>query len=110
MAADAWIALAAAVFGGAGLKIIEYFLSRSRTRIDIATQLRNELRQEVQSLRDELRDLETSNDKWRGRYYSLVSVLNYAKVLLLKAGFEEEVKELETQITQAIEVHRDKER
>lgn len=77
---EAWIALAGTLFGGAGFKILEHFLGRSKRKIDEATSLRSELRTELNDLRteaDRLRDeadeLRDEIDMWRTKYYSLVS-------------------------------------
>lgn len=67
----AWIGVIGTIFGGLGVKSIEYFLSRSRVRIDDATQIREELRIEVTALREEIKDLEDERDKWRAEYYDL---------------------------------------
>lgn len=77
---EAWIALIGTVFGGAGFKIVEYFLGRKGRRDDFATKLRGELRDEVTQLRREADKLhrETDNlrdeiDVWRSKYYALVA-------------------------------------
>lgn len=67
----AWIAFLGAAFGGAGLKITEHWLGRNRVKIDDASQIRDELRQEIVSQREEIRALEAEVHKWREEYYSL---------------------------------------
>lgn len=69
---QAWLALIGALLGGSGLKVIEFWLSRSKTRDDTAANFRNELREEVKTLRDELRKVETELDSWRAKYYELM--------------------------------------
>lgn len=66
------VALAAALFGGGGLKLIEHFLTRSKTRVDLAAQLRNELRTEINGLRQEVKEVDDSLDDWKRRYYRLL--------------------------------------
>lgn len=80
---EAWIALAGTLLGGAGFKIIEHILGRSKRKDDTATSLRSELRAEVTELRaeaDRLRDdtdaLRKEIDIWRKKYYSLVSSIS----------------------------------
>lgn len=77
---EAWIALAGTLLGGAGFKLIEHILGRSKRKEDSATTLRSELRGELTQLRaeaDKLRDeadeLRDEIDVWRTKYYSLVS-------------------------------------
>lgn len=71
----AWIALIGTVVGGAGLKIVESILGKTKVRDDTATSLRAELRTEVHDLRSENDRLEKSLDEWRLKYYRLVSEL-----------------------------------
>lgn len=66
------LALIGTIFGGAGLKIIESFLSKGKVKSDIATEIRNELRGEVQTLREELRRVEEDLDTWKAKYYELL--------------------------------------
>lgn len=81
----AWLALFGALMGGSGLKIIEYWLNRSKVKEDSAMQMRNELREEVRSLREELRTVEDELDKWRGKYYELMDEFMTAKGDLAEA-------------------------
>jgi hypothetical protein len=74
----AWIALIGTILGGAGLKFIEHWLSRSKVRDDTASQLRTELRTEIQGLKTELNNVESDLDKWRGKYYELMD--NFIRV------------------------------
>lgn len=67
----AWIALAGTVFGGVGLKTIEYWLGRNRYKISDAQQIRDELRIEINSQKEEIRQLEEDVNKWREEYYNL---------------------------------------
>jgi predicted RNase H-like nuclease (RuvC/YqgF family) len=67
----AWIALIGTVFGGVGLKMAERALGRSKERSDDATQIRDELRIEIVSQRDEIKALEAEVEKWRAEYYNL---------------------------------------
>lgn len=67
----AWIAAIATICGGLGVKLVEWILSRSRVKVDDATQIRGELRIEITALRDEIKELEDERDKWRAEYYDL---------------------------------------
>lgn len=67
-----WLAIIGALLGGSGLKVIEYWLNRSKTKDDTATDFRNELRTDIKDLRDELRKAEEELDKWRVKYYALM--------------------------------------
>lgn len=68
----AWIALIGTVFGGAGLKIAESFLSKGAKKEDTATELRKELRSESQALKEELREAEKQLDLWKEKYFTLL--------------------------------------
>lgn len=67
----AWIALIGTLFGGIGLKVADHYLSKKRTRVDDASRIRDELRSEIDSQREEIIRLETERDKWRLDYYDL---------------------------------------
>lgn len=67
----AWIALIGTVFGGVGLKVVDHYLSKNKVKIDDAARIRDELRIEITSLRDEVNKLEAERDKWRADYYDL---------------------------------------
>lgn len=66
-----WIALAASIMGGVGLKLAEHWLGRNKVKIDDATQIRDELRKEIAALRDENRLQEQDLVKWREEYFAL---------------------------------------
>lgn len=87
---EALIALMAALFGGAGLKIIEKVLGRNKERVDIATQLRDELRTEIGALKEELRHIDENLDQWKRRYYSLLQHYNDIRVKCASAGVKVE--------------------
>lgn len=65
------IALVGTLCGGVGLKLLEWWLGRSKVKIDEATMIREEQRTELKALREEVRILEAEVDKWRLKYYDL---------------------------------------
>ena len=65
----AWIALIGTLFGGVGLKVVEHWLGRSKTRITDAANIRDELRMTVTAQKAEIDQLEEDVDKWREAYY-----------------------------------------
>lgn len=79
------IALIGTVLGGVGLKIIEHILSRGKTRDDTASQLRGELRTEVESLRQEIHKVESDVEQWREKYYLLLEQFLVMKLKLEQA-------------------------
>lgn len=70
---QAWIALAGTLFGGAGFKVFEHVLGRSKQQDDTATNLRKELRDELTEAREEADEARDEADLWRFRYFSLVA-------------------------------------
>jgi predicted nucleic acid-binding Zn-ribbon protein len=64
-------ALAGAVSGGVGLKIIDAFLLRGKNKDDAAGKFREEQRQEIQRLKTELVNTERELDELKVRYYAL---------------------------------------
>lgn len=65
------VALLAAVFGGAGLKVIEAVLSRSERRGDAAKGMRDELRTDLATERKANDDLTQQRDEYRKESYRL---------------------------------------
>jgi chromosome segregation ATPase len=73
-----FVALVSAIFGGAGLKLIESWLSRAKVRADQGTVIREELRKEIDGLRSQLdkadaeeQRLEKQVEEWREKYWAL---------------------------------------
>jgi septation ring formation regulator EzrA len=65
------LALLGAILGGSGLKIVEHSLNRSKSRNESEASMRAELREEIKSLREELRKVQAELDSWRIKYYEL---------------------------------------
>ena len=65
------VALVGTVMGGVGLKVAEHWLGRNKVKVDDASRLRDELRLEITSQKDEIRLLEEAVNKWRDDYYKL---------------------------------------
>lgn len=89
---DAWIILVGTLFGGAGLKIVEAWLSKSKEKDAQGSQIRDELRQEITSLREQLTKskeeearLEAEIELWRSKYYDLRDVYSKAQTELFMA-------------------------
>lgn len=80
------VALVAALFGGGGLKFLEHILNRNKERADLATQLRDELRSEVNSLKDEVKGVDDALDEWRKRYYRLLAHYHEMRVSCIESG------------------------
>jgi hypothetical protein len=70
------LALAAAIFGGVGLKVVESVLNRSKVKNDMESQMRAELRGDVMNLKDEIIRVGAALDVWRKKYYSLLLSFN----------------------------------
>lgn len=68
----AWIALIGTLFGGVVLKAVEGILARGSKKTDTATAMRDELRKESVSLREELRVVEKELDAWKEKYFLLL--------------------------------------
>lgn len=89
---DAWVILLGTLFGGAGLKIVEFIISRNKDKESQSRQFRDELRDEIKSLRDQLAlakeeeaRLEMEIETWRGRYYDLRDIYSKAQTELFIA-------------------------
>src|SRR6476469_7125016 len=86
---DALIALAGTIFGGAGLEILRKILTKSKDREDSATNIRNEIRGELTSLKAEMATVEKELDMWRQKYYEL-----FEKYILIKVQYDSVLKQL----------------
>lgn len=69
----AWIALIGTLLGGAGLKVTEKVLARGGEEIDVATKMREELREESAALKEELREADKQLDLWKEKYFALMA-------------------------------------
>lgn len=65
------LALVGALFGGAGLKIVDHYFGKKRARVDDAARIRDELRLEINSQKEEIAKLEQQKDDWQQKYYDL---------------------------------------
>lgn len=72
-----FVALMGTLFGGAGLKVIEHQLGRAKTKSAEAAAAREELRSEIQTLREQLEKADAEEtrlqglvDEWREKYWS----------------------------------------
>jgi len=65
-------ALLGTIFGGAGLKIVEALLLRKKDKDTTATDLRQELREEVRYLREQLKAAEDELDEQRQKHLSVM--------------------------------------
>ncbi len=69
LTSDGFIATVGALFGGAGARILDKTLSRKSDHYSEAERLRSELREEIDSLRKQVAELETEVVTWRERYW-----------------------------------------
>lgn len=80
-----YVAIIAALFGGAGVKLLEKWLSRNTVKEDTATKLRSELREELIRLRSELDKTEEELDSTRKKYYDMLEAFSKVKLQLEEA-------------------------
>jgi hypothetical protein len=76
---DGAFALIATLMGASGLKIVEYMLSRSKTKAELDSIYRSDLRKDMEDLRLLYKDLKEENtvlenkvDEWREKYFQLL--------------------------------------
>lgn len=67
----AWIALIGTLMGGLGLKVTEHWLGKNKTNSDDARAIREELRSQITSQKEEIKQLEDDVNEWRSKYYDL---------------------------------------
>lgn len=63
--------LAGTLFGGAGLKIIEWFLNSGTRKDTSASDLRKELRNDIDRLRADLKEESSAADEWQAKYWEI---------------------------------------
>lgn len=68
---DVWVALVAAIFGGAGLKLVETFISRRQRRDDLLGKLVADKDREIARLSEQIDDAESKEAEWREKYWEL---------------------------------------
>jgi hypothetical protein len=85
------LALAAAIFGGVGLKVVESVLNRSKVKNDMESQMRAELRGDVIALKDEIVRIGLALDTWRKKYYSLLLSFNELAVAARSGAHGEQI-------------------
>lgn len=78
------IAGISAAFGGAGVKLVESLMARYRRRIDSTSQIRQELRDELESLRYDNSQLIDEVDVWKRKYFEILQELNNMKLELTR--------------------------
>jgi uncharacterized coiled-coil DUF342 family protein len=105
---QAWLALIGALLGGSGLKFIEYYLNRPKVKDDAATTFRNELREEVKNLREELRKTEAELDNWRQKYYALLDEFSQAK--LDRDQALKKIQDAADSVSQTLDAHAEEEK
>lgn len=69
---QALLAAVLTALGGVVLAITNYFLNRGKSQLDFAAQIREELRKDNATLRDELRTVQKELSDFKGKCYSLL--------------------------------------
>lgn len=82
------VALIGTIMGGVGLKITEAWLSKGRVKVDEATGIRDELRQELISIRAENKLLEAEVDRWKKDYYDKLQENMLLKTHMITHGLD----------------------
>lgn len=65
-------ALIGAVFAGAGVKLVEKLLGRKKEQVDLAADIREELRKDLAAVKSELQRVENELDDWKKKYYAQI--------------------------------------
>jgi chromosome segregation ATPase len=71
LTSEAGTAILSAIFGGAGVKIIDKILSHRSEYLDENHRMRGELREQIEALTEELESTKIHSDEWRGKYWTL---------------------------------------
>lgn len=95
------IALIGTVIGTVGVKVAEKWLGKRDRKVDDATQIRSELREQVTSLKEEILRLEDDVEEWRSKYYDTREELALKRLDLQNAL--EQIKRLQEQAYLGVE-------
>jgi uncharacterized membrane-anchored protein YhcB (DUF1043 family) len=80
---------------GIFVKVMGSILDKRKNALDEHLALRKELREELDSVKEELQDLRLELDEWRNKYYMQVELTNALKVDILQLTEElEEYKRI----------------
>jgi vacuolar-type H+-ATPase subunit I/STV1 len=74
-----YAAIAGFVFGGI-IKLLNRYLDREKTELELHTTLRKELREELDAVKEELHSLQKELDEWKEKYYHQVELTNELKL------------------------------
>ncbi len=67
----AWIAAIATAGGAIAIKVAEKIMNRTKETTDDARLMRNELREQIVSQKEDIIRLESELEEWRDKYYDL---------------------------------------
>jgi chromosome segregation ATPase len=114
---DPLLYVLASVFGGvAGVALkgaFDWLRSRSGDstalkikQIDVATELRKEMREELVKLREELRQVSGEVDRWREEYYAVLqeNIQLKSDIERIETEYKQEIEELREEIRQRDEM------
>lgn len=87
------VALVGTIMGGVGLKVAEHWLSKGKVKVDDASRMRDELRLEITSLKEDQSKLEADAIKWRNDYYAM-----YEKYITAQTESKIELEKLKGQV------------
>jgi len=99
----AWLALIGTIIATVGVKVLERWLGKADRSTTDAAQIRLELKDQVQSYKEEIRRLEDEVDEWRGKYYAVMEEL-VAKRIELQNALDQIKKLSEDAAHKAVEV------
>lgn len=78
-----YTAIAGFIVGGV-IKAFNKFLEKDADELDTHITLRKELREELDTVKHEVQQLQEELDEWRDRYYAQVELTNELKVAVLQ--------------------------
>lgn len=68
---DLVVGLIAAILGGMGVKIFDYYSNRSEVNVDDATRLRQELREELQRRQEDIDRMQVELEEYKEKVFDL---------------------------------------
>jgi hypothetical protein len=82
--------LITAIFGGAGIKLLDKIVSKRSDTFNESAKIRDELRISIDQLREDIERYKEESDEWRKKYWEQVEINIHQKGMLesLQSEFE----------------------
>lgn len=84
----ATFAAIAGLIVGSAIKLIDKFFNKEKEKLDMHVTLRKELREELDTVKEELYHLQSELDEWKQKYFDQVQLTNELKLAIIQLNDE----------------------